>query len=107
MSHPLDRPVRSALISGWRAFAEASDVCTHPDHRGRGQSAGLMREVMTCMMRRGETPLLHSYAGNHAAIGLYKGLVFIGDRPSSPPSRALWLSDAGKRQQDRLGILRL
>lgn len=57
-------------------FTEVSGVCTHPDHRGRGHAAGLMRQVMQRMISRDETPFLHSYAWNHAAIGLYESLGF-------------------------------
>jgi len=57
-------------------FAEVSGVCTHPDHRGRGYAAGLMRLVARRMLDRGETPFLHAYATNEGAIGLYQTLGF-------------------------------
>lgn len=57
-------------------FTEVSGVCTHPDHRGQGYAAGLMRQVMASMMTRQETPFLHSYSWNHAAIALYESLGF-------------------------------
>lgn len=57
-------------------FAEVSGVCTHPDHRGRGYAGGLMRIVAAAMLDRGETPFLHAYASNHAAIALYEALGF-------------------------------
>jgi len=57
-------------------FAEVSGVCTHPDHRGRGYAAGLMRLVARRMLERGETPFLHAYAANAGAIGLYETLGF-------------------------------
>lgn len=57
-------------------FAEVSGVCTHPDHRGRGYAAGLMRLVARRMLERGETPFLHAYAVNEGAIGLYRTLGF-------------------------------
>lgn len=57
-------------------YTEVSGVCTHPDHRGRGLAAGLMRVVMGRILARGETPFLHSYASNTAAIGLYETLGF-------------------------------
>jgi ribosomal protein S18 acetylase RimI-like enzyme len=57
-------------------FAEVSGVCTHPDHRGRGYAAGLMRLVARRMLERGETPFLHAYASNEGAIGLYESLGF-------------------------------
>ena len=57
-------------------FTEVSGVCTHPDHRGRGHAGALMRIVATRMLARGETPFLHSYADNAAAIALYESLGF-------------------------------
>lgn len=57
-------------------FTEVSGVCTHPDHRGRGYAAALMRLVMGRIRARGETPFLHAYADNRGAIGLYEGLGF-------------------------------
>lgn len=57
-------------------FTEVSGVCTHPDHRGRGYAAGLMREVASRIRARGETPFLHAYASNRGAIGLYETLGF-------------------------------
>ena len=55
---------------------EVSGVCTHPDHRGRGYAAGLMRVVAERMLARGEMPFLHAYASNAGAIGLYESLGF-------------------------------
>ncbi|MFZ5668638.1 MAG: GNAT family N-acetyltransferase [Pseudomonadota bacterium] len=57
-------------------FTEVSGVCTHPDHRGRGYAAALMRTVMGRIAGRGETPFLHAYADNAVAIGLYETLGF-------------------------------
>ncbi|MGK2912368.1 MAG: GNAT family N-acetyltransferase [Sphingobium sp.] len=57
-------------------YAEVSGVCTHPDYRGRGYAAALMRAVAQNMLRQGETPFLHSYASNLAAIALYESLGF-------------------------------
>jgi predicted GNAT family acetyltransferase len=57
-------------------FTEVSGVCTHPDHRGRGYAAGLMRHVAGRILARGETPFLHAYASNTGAIGLYETLGF-------------------------------
>jgi predicted GNAT family acetyltransferase len=58
-------------------FAEVSGVCTHPDHRGRGYAAGLMREVARGIFARGETPFLHAFADNVGAIALYEHLGFV------------------------------
>lgn len=57
-------------------FIEISAVCTHPDYRGRGYGAALMRTVGARIIADGATPFLHSYADNTTAIGLYKSLGF-------------------------------
>src|SRR5436190_18831449 len=49
-------------------FTEVSGVCTHPDFRGRGYAAALMRIVASRIRERGETPFLHAYASNTGAI---------------------------------------
>jgi predicted GNAT family acetyltransferase len=57
-------------------FTEVSGVCTHPDWRGRGYAAALMRVVTARILARGETAFLHSYAANTGAISLYESLGF-------------------------------
>ncbi|MBR0552580.1 GNAT family N-acetyltransferase [Stakelama marina] len=57
-------------------FTEVSGVCTHPDHRGHGYAAALMRLVAQRILDRGETPFLHAYASNEGAIALYQKLGF-------------------------------
>lgn len=57
-------------------FTEVSGVCTHPDWRGRGYAAALIRVVASRILARGETPFLHSYATNSGAIALYEALGF-------------------------------
>lgn len=55
---------------------EVSGVCTHPDHRGRGHAARLMRAVAEAILARGETPFLTCYADRLATIALYERLGF-------------------------------
>ena len=57
-------------------YTEVSGVCTHPDHRGKGYAATLMRAVMARIIAGGETPFLHAYASNTGAIALYETLGF-------------------------------
>ena len=60
-----------------QGFAELSGVCTHPDYRGRGYAATLMRIVARRILARGETVFLHAYASNEGAIALYESLGFV------------------------------
>ena len=57
-------------------LAEVSGVCTWPDQRGRGLAGALIRRVMADQVALGDTPYLHSYAGNASAIRLYESLGF-------------------------------
>jgi len=57
-------------------FTEVSAVCTHPEFRGQGYAAALMRIVMDRIGARGETPFLHVYASNTGAISVYETLGF-------------------------------
>ena len=61
-------------------FTEASGVCVHPDHRGKGYAARLLREVTARILARDERVFLHSYADNATAIGLYESLGYRGRR---------------------------
>lgn len=71
---------RLAAMAGERmaqpGFAELSGVCSHPDHRGRGLGRRLSRFVAGRICGRGDTPYLHAYDSNDAAIGLYGSLGF-------------------------------
>lgn len=72
---------RLAAMAGSRmlpgpGLAEVSGVCTWPEYRGQGLAARLIRRVMSGLAARGQTPFLHSYAGNTKAIGLYESLGF-------------------------------
>jgi predicted GNAT family acetyltransferase len=57
-------------------FVEVSAVCTHPDARGRGYARTLMSAVMELILQDGDTPFLHSFADNHAAIRVYEAIGF-------------------------------
>lgn len=57
-------------------LAEVSGVCTYPEFRGAGLAARLIRRVMAAQQARGDTPFLHSYAANTAAIRLYEQIGF-------------------------------
>ncbi|QNS07789.1 GNAT family N-acetyltransferase [Streptomyces xanthii] len=58
---------------GW---TEISAVCTDPDQRGQGLAGRLVRAVAAGVLERGETPFLHTGAGNTNAIRLYETLGF-------------------------------
>lgn len=57
-------------------LAEVSAVCTHPDARGQGLAAALVRAVAARMAARGEVPFLHVLSSNHGAIRVYEALGF-------------------------------
>ncbi|WP_194926499.1 GNAT family N-acetyltransferase [Catenulispora pinisilvae] len=58
---------------GW---TEISAVCTHADFRGQGLATRLVHAVAHGIVERGETPFLHTGAGNVTAIRLYEALGF-------------------------------
>ena len=57
-------------------FTEVSGVCVHPDFRGRGLARRLSACVAVNIEARGDTPFLHSWSSNTAAISLYESLGF-------------------------------
>jgi ribosomal protein S18 acetylase RimI-like enzyme len=58
-------------------YSEVSGVCSHPDWRGHGFARSLSIFIASRITARGETPFLHSWADNVAAIRLYETLGFI------------------------------
>jgi ribosomal protein S18 acetylase RimI-like enzyme len=56
-------------------YVEVSAVCTHPEARGRGFAAGVMREVMRDIAVEGRVPFLHAFDDN-PAVRLYQKLGF-------------------------------
>lgn len=57
-------------------FTEISAVCVHPDHRGTGLARALITALVTQILSRNETPMLHLYSDNLAARALYESLGF-------------------------------
>lgn len=57
-------------------FTEVSGVCAHPQWRGRGLARRLSTAVAAHIQARGETPFLHAWDSNHAAIALYRSMGF-------------------------------
>jgi len=60
----------------FNGFAEVSGVCTHPEHRGSGHASLLVRMLMQIILRRGDTPFLHTFSDNASAAALYGKLGF-------------------------------
>ncbi len=71
---------RLAAMAGVRmkqeGFTEVSGVAVHPDFQGRGLGRLLSVFMTHRVLERGETPYLHAYTTNAAAIGLYESIGF-------------------------------
>ena len=57
-------------------FTEISAVCTHPQYRGRGYGDALLSALISRIIERGETPILHVRTQNIGALRLYEKLGF-------------------------------
>jgi len=57
-------------------WVEISAVCTAAEHRGKGYAARLVLAVAAGIQESGQTPFLHTGAGNTNAIRLYEKLGF-------------------------------
>lgn len=75
---------RLAAMCGERmrlnGYTEISAVCAHPDYRGRGFPAELMKTLAQSILARGDVPFLHVLTENHSAISLYRKLGFVERR---------------------------
>jgi ribosomal protein S18 acetylase RimI-like enzyme len=71
---------RLAAMAGERmkqpGFSELSGVCSHPDFRGASLGKIMSLHVTNRIFARGETPYLHAYTTNAAAIRLYESIGF-------------------------------
>lgn len=57
-------------------YREISEVCTAPDHAGRGLATYLVSCLVTDIIRRGEVPILHVLVDNVRAIAVYERIGF-------------------------------
>lgn len=55
---------------------EVSALCTYPAHQGKGYGKALLQAVASRIVSEGNTPFLHVYARNAAAIALYERMGF-------------------------------
>jgi len=58
-------------------YVEISAVCVDDAYRGKGLAGRLINVLRREILQRGDTPFLHVYAHNHAAIALYERLGFV------------------------------
>jgi predicted GNAT family acetyltransferase len=77
----IKRAGRLVAMAGERmtapGYTEVSGVCCHPDVRGQGLARKLSAAVASRIFARGQTPFLHAWKENHAAIALYESLGFV------------------------------
>lgn len=59
---------------------EISAVCTHPEHRGAGHAAALVRDLVRRCSADGDATFLHVVHGNDRAVELYHALGFTDRR---------------------------
>jgi predicted GNAT family acetyltransferase len=57
-------------------LTEISAVCVEPAHRGHGFAVDLVGSLVSSIAARSETPFLHVFSSNHAAIAVYRKLGF-------------------------------
>jgi predicted GNAT family acetyltransferase len=58
-------------------YIEVSGVCVHPDYSGRGLGGALTLYQVERIRELGEIPILHVWASNTRAIGVYEHLGFV------------------------------
>jgi ribosomal protein S18 acetylase RimI-like enzyme len=72
---------RLVAMGGERLFAdryrEVSGICTDPSYGGRGYAGAIVRVLVTSMLERGLSPILHLSPANTRAHHLYQSLGFV------------------------------
>jgi ribosomal protein S18 acetylase RimI-like enzyme len=72
---------RLVAMGGERLFAdcyrEVSGICTDPLYGGRGYAGAIVRDLVTSMLNRGLSPILHLSPANTRAHHLYQSLGFV------------------------------
>ncbi|PSQ22751.1 ribosomal-protein-alanine N-acetyltransferase RimI [Halobacteriales archaeon QS_8_65_32] len=69
--------IGDVVPNGGRGIGHIKDLAVHPDHRGRGLGATLLRRGLTALSGQGATSVkLEVRAGNGAAISLYRAFGF-------------------------------